>query len=254
MTTALVETRDTPGALVAQEDEQGLRYLIAIDRPQLEAAHRRMIEWAKVMQDRTATELKEEQAVMDVAVKNHWATKRHANACARLEKRIQFYQKIEQALLAGYVLVPNFDMNVFAIRTTAKTPRGQATTSHWQRFIQAPMLLPQGKGEYRNPSPTVLQQTHDVPDGKGGTKKETMVWPTVFEDVEFPVALAKPVLMERTGEAMRSLIFDEIGVAQDTWRSGVKADPIVLGRIRNPRTNRPAVTFFIGWYFDPTRL
>lgn len=234
--------------------EEQIRYLIALDRPQLEAAHRRMVDWCRVTRDQVAIELKEEQDVMDVAVKNHWATKRHAAKCAVLEKRLTFYSKIEAALLAGYVLVPNFDMNVFAIRTTARTPRGQQTTAHWQRFLQNPQLLPIGKGEYKNPEPSARQLTHKVPDGKGGQKDETVYWPDEFTDVQFPMVLAKPMLMQRTGEAMRSLIFDEIGIAQDTWRGGSRADPMVLGRIRNPRTGRPAVTFFIGWYFDPTRL
>lgn len=73
--------------------------------------------------------------------------------------------------------------------------------------------------------------------------------------LNFPLALAKPVLMERAAAAMGRKLFDEIGVAVDTqWRGRRSGDPIILGRIRNPRRGRPDITFFVGWYFDPTNL
>jgi hypothetical protein len=67
--------------------------------------------------------------------------------------------------------------------------------------------------------------------------------------------LAKPALMQRTATAMAQKLFDEIGVAVDSSFSGrTSGDPILLGRIRNPRRGRPDMTFFIGWYFDPSQL
>ena len=48
---------------------------------------------------------------------------------------------------------------------------------------------------------------------------------------------------------------DEIGVAEDSWTGGTgKPDPIIIGRLRNPRRNAPAISFFVGWYFDPSHL
>jgi len=63
--------------------------------------------------------------------------------------------------------------------------------------------------------------------------------------------IAKPALMSKTAEAMALKIFDEIGVAVDT--KGRKSDPVIIGRIKNPR-QRPDLSFFIGWFFNPADL
>jgi hypothetical protein len=62
--------------------------------------------------------------------------------------------------------------------------------------------------------------------------------------------------MQRTAQAMALKVFDEIGVATDTvrGRSGTRGDPVLIGRILNPNPNKPALSVFLGWYFDPSVL
>jgi hypothetical protein len=226
--------------------------LVAVDRPQLEAAHEKMIQWAIEQQDALSKERQDESANLTVAEERKWATAPFKRRLALIEKRWAFYKKIELALRAGYVIVPNFWMNVFAIRTDASKPRGRPSTSYWQHFPQHGQMLPAGEGEYKSNLPERYQETDTVPDGKGGTKQETLYWPEAFKDVEFPLALAKPALMSKVAQATIEKVFDEIGVAQDA--NVGRGDPILLGRIRNPRQGRPAMTFFIGWHFDPSRI
>ena len=82
-----------------------------------------------------------------------------------------------------------------------------------------------------------------------------------FEDVEFPLDLAKPELMRITSEAMALKLFDEIGVlrVQRDDTAVAKGDPVILGRIIHPvgrdyNSARTRLTFFIGWYVDTRDL
>lgn len=233
--------------------------LAAVDDLQLKAAHGKMIEWARGKQLQCDAEKAEQQEALSVAEERKWATSAFKSRIKILERRRVFYEKIEIALLAGYVIVPNFQMTVFAIRTNDAVPRGGVRASSWRnQFVQNPQLLKVGEGEYQNPVPKVLESKTEEPDGKGGTKVTKVEWPAdEFDDLDFPIALAKPVLMSRTAAVMAERLFDEIGVAVDTQQSrgtGRGGDPILLGRFRNPRQGRPDVSFFIGWYFDPSRI
>lgn len=233
--------------------------LAAVDNEQMKAAHAQMIEWARGKQLQCDAEKAEQQEALTVAEERKWATAAFKTRIKMLDRRRIFYEKIEIALLAGYVIVPNFAMTVFAIRTKDAAPRGGVRTPTWRnQFVQTPQLLKAGEGEYQNPVPKVLGSKHEEPDGKGGVKTVKVEWPAdEFEDLDFPIALAKPVLMSRTAAVMADKLFDEIGVAVDTQErggTGRRGDPILLGRLRNPRPARPDISFFIGWYFDPSRI
>jgi hypothetical protein len=243
MTTAAVEIQHPTGY-----------QLVATDQAQMQAAHGHMIDWARAKQLECDRELSEERANLSIAEDRKWATAAFKRRISMLEKRRVFYEKIEIALNAGYVIVPNFEMDIFAIRTVAYTPRGGVRSGSFNNFDQEAQRLPAGEGEYRNPKPVVLEEREKVKDEKGERTLVTQ-WPSEFQDVDFPIALAKPVLMSRTAEAMAAKVFDEVGVARDTqWRGSRRGDPIILGRIRNPRPNRPDMTFFVGWFFDPTNV
>lgn len=265
-----------PNAIQLQEDSvsttvapveaidlsQGTGYqLVAIDNAQMQNAHAKMIEWARGMQAQCDAEGAEEGANLSVAVERKWATEPFKKRIRMLERRRQFYKKIEDALLAGYVIVPNFEMNVFAVRTDAKKPTQQNQTSDmsWSnpQFTQDAKQLPSGDGEYVNPVIPKESDSFTAQDNAGKTVTQyTHHTLDEFNDISFPLALAKPVLMSATAEAMAHKVFDEVGVAVDTrWRGSRRGDPILLGRIRNPRSgNKPDITFFIGWYFDPSNL
>lgn len=229
--------------------------LIATSRPQLEAAHTQMLEWVKFKLEAVDIEIREEGAALDVAVRSGWKARVHERHLTELNRRKVFYMKIQEAINAGYVIVPNFELDVFAVRTDAQTPRGGVASGEYNRFPQGPKLLPSGEGRYVDLHPFVRTQRISVPSDKGGTKEVVSQWPTGFDEVQFPIALAKPVLMEQVSEAMKKRLFDEIGVATDSWsgRTG-RPDPIIVGRLRNPRKSAPAISFFIGWYFDASRL
>jgi hypothetical protein len=210
-----------------------------------------MVAWSVGMQLRCDEERGQEEEALRIATERKWATAAYKRRISLLQRRRAFYEKIQQALEAGYVIVPNFEMNVFAIRTDASKPKQTTSTRSWEEFRQQPRMLAAGEGDYVNPLPEVFQKQVGQ-----GEHTSVVYFPESFEDVDFPIALAKPALMERTAEAMAMKVFDEIGVAVDAGSriARGKGDPIILGRIRNPRENRPALTFFLAWYFDPTNI
>lgn len=227
--------------------------VIALNLPQLDAAHVQMTGWARAQQAQVSTELAEERTNLEIATKRKWATDPFKRRIARLEKRVVFFAKMGDALDAGYILIPNFDMDVFAIRTKARNPVGGTRSGRFNNFLQPAQILKKGEGRYVDPNPFV--HTEETPDGKGGTSVHQ--WPTgIDEEISFPLAMARPMLMTKAGEAMALKVFDEIGIARDTqWRrTGTRGDPFLVGRIGNPNRQRAAVSFFIGWSFDPSRL
>lgn len=253
MTDSLVKTSSATAVATIPAAGARAHEVIALDLPQLDAAHVQMTTWAKAQQARVSAELTEERANLKVATTRKWATEPFKRRIARLERRVVFFSKMEDALAAGYILIPNFDMDVFAIRTRAKNPVGGTRSGRFNQFLQPAQILAKGEGRYVDPNPFV--HTEETPDGKGGTAVHQ--WPSgIDEEITFPLQMARPMLMTKVGEAMALKVFDEIGIARDTqWRrTGTRGDPFLVGRIGNPNRQRPAVSFFIGWSFDPSRL
>lgn len=230
----------------ANEDLQ----LQAVSGDQMISAHEQMRTWAGARIARLRADLNEEIEVRHIAAKNRWATKRHDRKIREMERRIDFFVKIDAALEAGYVIIPNFSMDVFAMRTDRTTPApNTAQGGSWNVQMQSARVLPEGFGEYRNPHPMVQTDEEKTENGVERTSYAVGEW----LDIEFPFALAKPMLMSRTAEALALKCFDEIGIVQDTGRSGGRGDPYIIGRILNP-AKRPDISFFIGWFFDPSAL
>lgn len=199
-----------------------------------------------------AAELAESFAI---AVKRKWKSttlKRHADLAV---KRVTFYEKIKSALEAGYCIVPNFPIDLFAIRTNRNKPTkslhiGTYEAAGWH-FKQQSGKLPVGEGKYKSPNPLV-KTDFDVDKKPDGTSKKTYTeWATDFEDVEFPIKMAKPKIMEVVGRAMAIKIFDQFGL----FASGT-GDPIITGEIVSPDNqssspvNMKKVTFIIAWHLN----
>lgn len=228
-------------------------HLVALNQPQLQAAHAQMLGYIRQMIAETRSESVGERANLATAREQGWATAPFERRVRTLGRSLLFYEKLEAALEAGFVLVPNFQMDVFAIRTDAINPRGTVQPGRWNRFVQNAQLLPPGEGRYVGPLPAVEEDVSEVFQGE--TRKEVVrQWPSEFLEVAFPLALARPEIVTRAGEVMAMKLFDEIGLARNADQGGARGDPILLGHLRNPRRMRQGATFFLGWYFDPRVL
>lgn len=201
-----------------------------------------------------AAELAENLAI---AVKNKWKTdtlRRHAGLAT---KRVTFYEKILAALQAGYCIVPNFPINLFAIRTDRDKPLEKMIVGSYEagssNFQQNAKILPAGEGEYKDPDPHVMMDKDETRDPATNQIKKTFTqWAYRFDDeIEFPIQMAKPAIMEATSRAMQLKIFDQLGILLPHT---AKADPLIVGEILDPRSpgwgQRKRIAFIIAWHLD----
>lgn len=225
-------------------------HVIAETPEEMKSANQALAEWCnhkiKLMQQ----ERNELHECYLKAKKNRWNYKSLERHVKLAEQRITFYRKIQTALKAGFYIVPNFPVSLFAIRTDRDKPLKLLTTHNgWRDHDQKAMVLPEGEGEYKNPDPLVLQSVIER-DEKGNAKK-TKYWAESFREIEFPFNMAKPKVMEAASRAMAMKLFDDFGILPGHRRTG---DPIIVGRIHDPRPQgyspRKHVSFIIAWALD----
>lgn len=202
---------------------------------------------------RDAAELAENLAI---AIKSKWKTntlRRHSDLAL---KRVTFYEKIHAALKAGYCIVPNFPITLFAIRTDKEKPSAKFAVSSYElgahHFQQDPKLLPTGEGEYKDPNPLVCTDKTETTDLQGKQVTKYKQWATEFDDeIAFPLQMAKPQIMEATSRAMQLKIFDQFGILLP---QAAKADPLIVGEILDPRPTgygaRKRICFIIAWHLN----
>jgi len=169
-------------------------------------------------------------------------------------RRIEFYSKLKAALEAGYYIVPNFPVTAFAIRTDTKNPRKGVTTYQFDRHEQKASGLASGEGEYKNPFPDVYQRVVPSPTSSDPNRKVNEYFAEEWREMEFPLNMAKPRIMEASSRAMALNLFDSLGILPDPSR---KADPVILGHIIDPRStkhNQRVVSFLIAWHLDTRTL
>lgn len=237
---------------------------VTATRPdEMAQAQTALIHWAEAKVAEMAAEHDEAKATLETAVKCKWRTEPLRRLHAKAEKRLTFYEKILAALRAGYTIVPNFPVTAFAIRTDRTRPLRMLTTSHYTKHTQQPAGLPVGEGEYQNPFPHVDQTTvreYSPPhDGKPAQQEICEYYAYAWRDLEFPVTMAKPEIIEATTRAMAIKVFDDLGVlpglAPGEGTKPPKGDPMIVARIWDEsqmlpgysRQSRRHVTFMVAW-------
>src|SRR5207247_1513516 len=109
-------------------------------------------------------------------------------------------------------------IQLFAIRTQKIKPTEKRSSSRLDNRTLDAQELPATVGEYQNPRAIQYEKTYSIGDGKTATD----FWNYKWDDIDFPVTMAKPQIMQATSRAMALKIFDQIGVFPET----VKDDPV----------------------------
>lgn len=255
-----------PASVPVAADVTNNLHLIARNPDEMRQAQQSLAAWfdAKArMCERDAMELEDAR---DIAASKAWKTeavlKRHA---ALMRKRVDFYRKCQAAVEAGYCIVPNFDVDVFAIRTCRNPKRNSSDSKRTAGQQQQSEGPPAGAGDLVNPRPEVYETGREIQrtNYKGEPVKDSQgnqIYDPVFaafdwsEEIDFPISVARPEIMSETARAMALQIFDEFGVQDGPSRKG---DPLVVGRIIDPRSttyNRRWVTFLLAWYVNTADL
>ena len=152
-----------------------------------------------------------------------------------------YYAKIKAAVEAGYLIVPNFDIDVFAVRTQRRTPPDTVGA-----LTAQPDLSPHGQGAYvddRCFTDSFVETVKNSYTGKDEDK--TREFSTAYDYTpDIPLRGVKPIILDATQRAMALKIFDQIGVVKAR-----KQDPIIVGQIVQPGGNgrswKKTVSFFV---------
>jgi hypothetical protein len=180
---------------------------------------------------------------------------RHASYSAlvrKTEKRIVYYQKLQQAIAEGYLIVPNMPIDVFAVRVdTSRSPGYRETDYRRDRFATPPQRLPAGEGAYVDDHLVKRSGVREiVKDGK--PEKKTFYFADEYDtDIDFPLRGVHPRVLEATSRAMALKLFDQLGVVQN---QAIGRDPIVVGQLLDPRRNGRVTTFFVAWWLNTEDL
>jgi hypothetical protein len=226
--------------------------LVALTPADMVPAQTALVTWCTQKVEAVKAELADLETNLELATERGWKHASVAASLRRCEKRVLYYEKIKAAVEAGYLIVPNFPIDVFAVRVKrAKQPEAVSDYKYRTDYQTArPELLPAGVGRYVDDRLLVRDESRVERLADGKTKDHPRYVSGDYDEVEFPVVAVKPVILQAAQRAMALRIFDEVGTV--TNRSG--HDPIVVGRLLDPQGNRRCCTFFIAWWLDTATL
>ncbi len=248
-------TDETMGIPTVQpHNMKGDLHLIARTPAEMAQCQNDLILWAgrRLEQEREARA--EAQENLAIAKRNKWKHSAWLRRVKLSTAKIILYEKLHRALKAGYYIVPPFTAEIFAIRRTEGASKRGAWVER-QDYHGRPR-----KGEHRLPVPKepleagAGEYTSGEPRWAFSVKthKEGVVrWiASAMEQIDFPMKLVKPQILEATEKALQEKIFDQIGILPPQTRT---SDPIVVGQILRPDGREP-LTFFIGWWLNTEDL
>lgn len=226
--------------------------LVALTPADMAPAQRDLATWCDRKIEAVQAELRDLETNLELATEHGWKHESVVAAINRTKKRVLYYEKIKAAVAAGYLIVPNFPVDLLAVRVRRQTPPAKVHDSVWGGFRAEPELLPAGEGRYVDDQLLYRDESKmQMVEGKEKLVKRYVI--SDYDAVDFPVLAVRPAILEATQRAMALKVFDEIGMVQN--RTG--RDPIVVGRLRDPRgsgTNLRYTTFFIAWWLDTATL
>jgi hypothetical protein len=228
-------------------------FVFARNNVEMQQAQDQLVDWAEAKIIEEVRERDDLNNNLELAEKAGWETATLKRAIRRAQKRITYYDKVKAALEAGYQIVPNMDVEVFAVRTEAKNPRKNAVSDSSRNWMpvpadQEPSGAEKGEGRYVRPEANFNESQKKLE----GDKVLTTRWASEFRDVDFPFALAKVAVLDATNKAMATKIFDDMGVLPRRVRH---ADPMVIGRLRfkDGREER-FMSFVVAWFLETSEL
>lgn len=238
-------------------------HAVAVNATEMQESTEKIKNFLEVKVASLDLEVKELSDALTVAEKNKWATKTYRNQLKKVQSRQLYYSKLLVAMNSGYTLVPNMDVDIFAIRTNrTHWPKwnGNSGTSTYNYRGASPhvpdekeVVLPVGRGEYKSPTQEFHEVNRKTEEG-GKAIYHVTQFCDGYADIEFPFAAAHSVVMDATSHAMALRIFDRIGIVPQTGRR-LRGDPIILGQIiRKEGYSEKIASFLIAWHLDVRTL
>lgn len=195
---------------------------------------------------------------IEKATKQRWNRSALKRALKTQLAQQMFYEKCLCAVDAGYAIVPDFPIDVFAIRIA----RAEATPYHFHQNWQVPEIpnqepddLPIGEGRYvsEKAGSYTFQQEHKKPDGSTEKRWHRKTEFHALRDVAFPMQVARVGLLDAAASAMQLKVFDQIGMCPP--RKVKKPDPMIVGQvIMKDGTKTRTLSFLLGWTLNMEEL
>jgi hypothetical protein len=261
MSSELTVQQETDLALVPQF------HAVAVNATEMANAKTGIKKWLEAKVQSIDAEIVQVEETLAAAIRHKWKSSGFKSQLQREKQKQLYYQKLLAAVHAGYTVVPNMDVSIFAIRVKREDPKWQygEGKSGYSYGSAAPLVpeekeqrLPVGEGRYESPLVTFAEdrsKVKEIKDGKEVELYKVEQYCQGFQDIEFPLAIAHPLVMDATAQAMALKIFDRIGVVPQTRRKGYRGDAIVLGQItRQEGWATKTASFLIAWYLDPRTL
>ncbi len=259
----MTDEKTESGSIVVAQDsaiipivQQPNDIVVLASKPgQLEVANASLIQWFAQKIVACKAELQDAEDNFALAKKRKWSTGGWQRRVTLSRQAVSYYEKAEAALKAGYCLVPDFPVDIIAIRTTRSTPANRVAESGYRHpsISEERTTSPKiGVGEYVSPNVTVVHGDY-TKTVKDKVEKVYTAEAHGFLPPDFPYKVIKPQILDDTSRAMAFKIFDEIGVVSRPSRRG---DPIVVGRIKRTISNRNerTMSFLLAWWIDTRDL
>lgn len=231
--------------------------VLARNPSEMAQAQQGLLEWVTEKVAYEQAQLQECETNLAQAQKMKVKTSGWKIQVSKARKRVEYYSKAQSAIQEGYAIVPDFPMDVIAVRTRRKkAPKfGIVKKSTWSMPSTSPVIcdrLPEGVGSYVDPSPF---REEWVTRGRDAAGKEINIYcasnTELDHEIDFPFTTVRPQVLTDLNKAMQHKIFDQIGVLPAT----AKGDPMVIGRILMGGTNSvQALNFLITWWIDTRDL
>lgn len=249
MSDEIVKSQST--ALLPPPDQDVV--VLARNQHEIEQAQQGLSQWVKRKIEIEQAQLTEAQENLEHSKRMKIKTAGWERQVRRFQKRVDYYEKMGEAIDAGFCIVPNMEMSLIAVRTDRKNPPMKAHAgNHWSVPNVKHGQLPKGEGRYVDPRPDT--HTHSITRKRSdGTEyKQDYSSATDFdEEIDFPLKVVRPQVLTDLDAAMKLGIFDEIGFIPQRQTG----DPMVIGRIgiRQGYYERQ-VSFLITWWIDTRSL
>ena len=239
--------------------ESGLRNLVVLarDPDEMVKAQDGLIIWAKEKLKLEEKEEEEAKTNLDFAKKAHLRSGGWRRQVAICHTRVIYYQKLLAALEEGYCIVPEFPIDIIAVRTDKVSPPSKVIHgSKWS--VSVPVVrarsLPVGEGDYVSPETVNEEWETKETNSKGEETTHRTAQALDFQPPDLPIRLVKPTILADLSKALKSKIFDEIGILPAS-RHARRGDPMIIGRIiRRQGLQTTSLSFLITWWIDTRSL
>lgn len=239
--------------------------IVASNPAELVEAQHQMIHQIEMKLNKAIDDARQAKELHEMAV----VSKFNVTAMKRMHKvatsRVTYLTKTLQALQLGYLMMPDMEGEVIAIRTTRTDPSPSSkriSSNDWPRSVpdESPTYSPIGEGEYKSPSQIVHRQLRRVDKDRDGKDIERYGYAAVALRDPFGLdrRFIKPTVLARTVKAMELKLFDEIVTITPQSRTRFRSrrrsrDPIVLGRVIDKET-QSVISFLIASFVDINEL